>query len=253
MVNVKTVSDYINGLAPYNTQCSWDNSGVLVGDVDAQVKKVGICLDLTKETLDSALSEGVDLIVTHHPLIFTAQKNFLADDKAFKLAKHGINLISVHTPFDCAKGGVNDVLCEILKIKDAVGIESDDLELPMARIGAVEEMASSDFAHFVAEQLGTTCRVVDCNNKINKVAVCGGAGFDFFFDAVKMGADAYVTGELKHHEMLLAKEKGVTVIDAGHFHTENPAMAKLKEKLEAEFKQVSFILLRQSAPFEYIG
>lgn len=253
MVSVKAVSDYINEIAPYNTQCSWDNSGILVGDENAQVRRVGLCLDLTEETLNNAVSEGVGLIVTHHPLIFTAQKTFLSDDRAYKLVKNGIHLISVHTPFDCADGGVNDVLCDILGIENAVGIETEDCPLPMARIGDVKEQSSIEFARLVADKLGTVCRVVDCKNTLKRVAVCGGAGFDFFSEAVKMGADAYVTGEIKHHEMLFAKDKGVTVIDAGHFNTENPAMTILKTKLENKFKDADFVIINQSAPCEYIG
>lgn len=253
MVKVKTVSDYINKIAPYSTQCSWDNSGILVGDENAEVSKIGICLDLTEETLKCAEDENVKLIITHHPLIFTAQKTFLSDDKAYKLATKGIHLISVHTPFDCADGGINDILCNMLDIKNAIGVEAPDCPLPMARIGDVKGQSSTEFAHFVAEKLNTVCRVVDCKNTVKKVAVCGGAGFDFFAESVKMGADAYVTGEVKHHEMLLAKDMGVTVIDAGHFQTENPAMITLKNKLEKEFKDVEFVLLRQSAPCEFIG
>lgn len=253
MVKVKTVSDYINKIAPYGTQCPWDNSGILVGDENAEVGRVGICLDLTAETLEAAVKEDVQLIITHHPLIFAPQKCFLSDDKAYKLAKAGVSLISVHTPFDCANGGVNDVLCSILGIRSAVGIEDSDCPLPMARLGYVDEQPSTEFAQYVAQKLDTVCRVVDCKNTIRKVAVCGGAGFDFFDKAVKMGADAYVTGEAKHHEMLLAKEKGVTLIAAGHFQTENPAMLILKNKLENEFKNVDFVLLKQSAPCEFIG
>lgn len=253
MINVKAISDYIDKIAPYSTQCSWDNSGLLVGDPEAEVRKVGICLDLTAETLSQAIKEGADLIITHHPLIFTPQKNFLAGDKAFELARNGISLISVHTPFDCTRGGVNDVLCDILGIENVEGIDSEETEIPMARIGFVNEKSSSEFAHFVAKKLGTTCRVVDCKNTVKKVAVCGGAGMDFFHDAVKMGADAYVTGELKHHEMLMAREMGVTVIDAGHFQTENPSMTALKNMLEKEFEKVEFVALHQSAPAEFIG
>ncbi len=253
MVKVKTVSDYINEIAPYSTQCSWDNSGILVGDENAVVNKVGICLDLTEETLQNALSEEIDLIITHHPLIFTPQKTFLSDDKAYKLAKQGIHLISVHTPFDCAQDGINDVICDILGIQNTVGVEDAECPLPMARIGDVKEQSSTEFAHLVAEKLDTVCRVVDCKNTLKKVAVCGGAGFDFFIEAVKMGADAYVTGEIKHHEMLLARDLGITVIDAGHFNTENPAMSALKIKLEKKFKDVDFVLINQSAPCEYIG
>lgn len=253
MVNVKTVSDYINRIAPYNTQCSWDNCGLLVGDENAQVKRIGVCLDLTEETLEEAKKEKVDLVITHHPLIFTPQKNFLAGDKAFNLAKDGINLISAHTCFDCADGGVNDLLCEILGIKQATGVQSDECQIPMVRIGFIDEQSSSEFALFVAKRLDTVCRVVDCKNTIKKVAVCGGAGMDFLFDVLREGADAYVTGEMKHHEMLLAKEKGITVVEAGHFRTENPSMTILKNKLEEEFGGLEFVLLRQSDPVEFIG
>lgn len=253
MVNVKTISDYINDFAPYNTQCSWDNSGMLIGDGDREVKQVGICLDLTSETLAEAENLGVDLIITHHPLIFAPQKNFLKGDKAYELAASGISLISAHTPFDCAEGGVNDVLCEILNIENPVGVKSEETEIPMARIGNVKPQSSLDFARFVAEKLGTVCRVVDCGNTVTRVAVCGGAGMDFYPDVIREGADAYVTGEIKHHEMLMAKEKGVTVIEAGHFETENPAMNALKNKLEKEFPAVKFVLLKQSAPVNFIG
>lgn len=253
MVNVKTVSDYINSFAPYETQCAWDNSGLIIGDEDREVKKAGICLDLTEETLGCAIKEGVDLVVTHHPLIFTPQKNFLKGDKAYELAVNGISLISAHTCFDCAEGGVNDVLCELLGIVNVSGVATAETSVPMVRIGEVERQSATDLARLVAEKLGTVCRVVDCENEIKTVAVCGGAGMDFLDEVIKAGADAYITGEIKHHEMLYAKEKGVTVIDAGHFETENPSMTALKSKLDNHFSQVEFVLLKQSSPVKFIG
>lgn len=253
MVNVKTVSDYINSFAAYDSCCDWDNCGILVGDGEQAVKKIGLCLDLTNETFKNAKDENVDLIITHHPLIFTPQKNFLAGDKSFELVKAGMSLISIHTPFDCAQGGVNDVLCEIFGLTDVKGIDSDETKIPMARIGSIKTQSSTEFASFVAQKLDTVCRVVNCNNTVSRVAVCGGAGMDFFDDVIREGADAYVTGEIKHHEMLYAKEKGITIIDAGHFKTENPSMVYLKNKLEKDFKEVEFVMLKQSSPVEFIG
>lgn len=253
MVNVKTVSDYINSFAPYDTQCAWDNSGLLVGDPDSEVKRVGLCLDLTAETLKAAIDNNADLVITHHPLIFTPQKSFVKGDMAFELAVKGISLISAHTPYDCATGGVNDTLCALLDITDVICIETEETPVPMVRMGNVKQQSSLDFAAFVAEKLNTTCRVVDCGNKINKVAVCGGAGMDFMPEVIKAGADAYVTGEIKHHEMLLAKQAGLTVIEAGHFETESPSMTALKNKLENQFSQVEFIILKQSSPVKFIG
>lgn len=253
MVSVKTISDFINEFAPYETKCDWDNCGLLVGNGDEQVKKIGFALDLTSETLENAKLNDVDLIITHHPIIFKAQKNFLSGNMAFELAKSGINAISAHTCFDCAEGGVNDVLCEILSLSECRGIESGECVLPMARIGNNScEMTSEFFARFVARRLQTTVRFVDSGKPVSRVAVCGGAGMSFIDEVIAAGADAYVTGDISHHEMLDAKEKGISVVAAGHFETEYPAMAALQKRLDEKFPELETVLLKQSNPVLHI-
>lgn len=252
MITVKNISDYIDKIAPYDTKCDWDNCGVLVGDDEKQVKKIGFALDLTEETLSHAKEIEADLIITHHPIIFRAQKNFLKGNPAYELAASGISAISAHTCFDCSEGGVNDVLCEVLGIKNAVGVPCEKCPLPMARIGQVDEISSLDFAQKVSQKLNTVSRVVDCENTISKVAVCGGAGMDFLDYAIAMGADAYVTGDISHHEMLEAKEKGITVIAAGHFETENTAMGRLMGLIKKQFPSLDCTVLKQSNPVKFI-
>jgi putative NIF3 family GTP cyclohydrolase 1 type 2 len=115
-------------------------------------------------------------------------------------------------------------------------------------------MSSVDFAKKVADVLGTTCRFADGENIIKKVAVCGGAGTDdFVFVSAEMGADAIITGEIKYHIFLAAKEMGITAIQAGHFETENPAVSALMKYINEEFKDVECLLLRQSNPTKIIG
>lgn len=255
MATVKEISLFIDSIAPYNTQCSWDNCGILVGDENKAVNKIGFALDLTSETLEDAINNQVDLIITHHPIIFSPQKSFLKGDIAYELALSGISAISAHTCFDCAKGGVNDALCEILDIVNVQGVPSEECSVPMARIGDLalnQELTSFQFAREVSKKLMATVSVVETERKIKRVAVCGGAGMDFFFDAVKMGADAYVTGEMKHHEMLMAKQCGVTAIAAGHFETENPSMSYLKKYIDDEFLQIDTVLLKQSSPVKFV-
>lgn len=253
MATVKDISLFIDSIAPYSTKCEWDNCGVLVGDETKPVTKIGFTLDLTHETLKDGIDKGVDLIVTHHPIIFMPQKSFLKGNMAYELACHGISAISAHTCFDCAKGGVNDTLCELLGLKDVIGVEGEGCTVPMARIGNLnEELTSFQLAELVSEKLETTVSVVDAKRKIKKVALCGGAGMDFFFNAVNMGADAYITGEAKHHELLMAKDMGVTLIIAGHFETENPAMANLKEYVSDAFPNIETVLLKQSNPVTFI-
>ncbi len=254
MITVKNISDFIDSIAPYNTKCEWDNCGILVGDKEREVKKIGFALDLTSEVINDAEENGVDLIITHHPIIFRPMKSFTKGNLAFELAISGINAISAHTNFDCANGGVNDVLCELLGITNTEGVPDEECPVPMARIGEIEPMSSVDFAKKVADVLGTTCRVAVSGNIIKKVAVCGGAGpDDFLFTSASMGADAIVTGEIKHHIFLAAKEIGVTAIQAGHYETENPAVSALMKYIENEFKDVECVLLKQCNPTKIIG
>ncbi len=256
MVTVRDVSDYIDKLAPYNTKCDWDNCGVLVGDADRAVNKIGFALDLTEETLSDAIDSNVDMIVTHHPIIFKAQKTFLKGNMAYELASHKISAVSAHTCFDCAAGGVNDVLCKILELTDVEGIPCNECPVPLVRIGNLgynNLLTSEKLAKIVAEKLGTTVRVVEAHKGIRRVAVCGGAGMDFIAQAAKMGADAYITGDMSYHEALDAKTMGITVIAAGHFETENPAMAYLKTYIENNFSDVETVLLKQSNPVKFIG
>lgn len=252
MPTVKRISDYIDTFAPYETQCSWDNSGILVGNKNRNVQKIGFALDLTAETLKEAVKEGVQLVVTHHPVIFHAQKSFLCGNMAYEAAKHGLDVISVHTCFDSADGGVNDVLCELLELTEVLPVESAESVRPIVRMGKTKCISPRELAIFVSRKLDTTVRLVDGGKNIEKVAVCGGAGMSFFGEAVAAGADAFVTGEIKHNEMLDAKNMGVTVIAAGHFETENPSMAALKEKVQAQFPEAECVLLKMSNPVEYI-
>ncbi len=252
MARVKDICEFIDYIAPYDTQCEWDNCGLLIGSGEREITKIGVALDLTPKTLSDGEVKGVELIVTHHPVIFRPQKNFLEGDMAFEAAAKGISVISAHTCFDCAKGGVNDVLCDLLGITEVEGIESDECAVPMARIGNVSETDSDSFARKVSEALGTTSRVVGYKKSIKKVAVCGGAGMDFYLDAVKLGADAYVTGDISHHQMLLAQQTGVPVIASGHFETENPAMSALKSAIADKFDNCEVILLAQTNPVKFI-
>ena len=253
MIKVKDIYEYIGEVSPYDYQCQWDNCGLLVGDMDKEVKRIGVCLDGTLQTVESAKTNNVDLMVTHHPVIFTPLKSLTKGNVAFEAAAAGISIVSAHTCLDCAEDGVNDVLCDILGIENAVGIDAADCKVPMARIGNVAEKTAEDFTEIVSEKLNTVCKLVKGKSNVKNVAVCGGSAFDFFFDAVSMGADTYVTGEVKHHELLIAKDMGINLIVAGHYETEKPVMIKLKEKIAVKFPEIDVILLDESNPVEYVG
>lgn len=246
---VNEVFEYINSIAPFEKQCEWDNSGLVIGDKNSETEKIGIVLDITEEAVKYAAENGINLIVSHHPVIFRAVKTVLADDPAYLLIKNGISAICAHTSLDVAKGGVNDALADKLGFKNAVPL-SENGETEMVRVAETSELSGRQLAMLCAEKLSTGVTVADSGNIIKKVALCGGAGADFMHDAANAGCDAYITGEAKHHEFLDAKAMGITLIAAGHFETENPVVSVLAEKIRNNF-DCEVEIIPQKSPVKY--
>ena len=137
MTTVKNIYDYINSIAPYDTQEEWDNSGHLVGDFRKEVKKAVLALDATKAVCAFSADIGADLVITHHPIIFGGIKSVKSDTAVYSLASSGIAHLCAHTNFDLANGGINDNLAEILDLQNTRHIDSSflvvgDLESPMS-------------------------------------------------------------------------------------------------------------------------
>lgn len=246
---VKDIFEYINSIAPFENQCEWDNSGLLVGCKENEVKKIGVVLDITADAVNYAAKNGIDLIVSHHPVIFRAVKHFLEGDIPFMLARNGISAICAHTSLDIAKSGVNDALAAALKFEN-VSDFAESGELSMIRVADIDETDGATLADNTAKKLNTGVRLADSGKKIKKVALCGGAGGDFIADVASSGCDAYITGDISHHEFLDALEMGLTLIAAGHFETENPVVAVLAEKLRNNFN-VEVEIIPQNSPVKY--
>lgn len=242
MTTVKNIYDYINSIAPFETQEEWDNSGFIIGDFRKEVKKVVLSLDATKDAALFAKSVGADLLLTHHPVIFNGIKEIKKDSAVYQLVNGDVAVISAHTSFDKAKDGINDNLAKLLGLENTRTLENGYVV-----VGELEqEMSIDDFAQFVGGVLDTKgLRYTDTDKLIRKVAVGGGACGEFVQDAMN-NADCFVTSDLKYHEMLDAKENGWAVINAGHFETENMPFLMIKEKLETLFCDVEFII----APWE---
>ena len=152
MYKVRDFYNYIDSFAPFDTQEEWDNSGFLIGDIEAQVRKVAVMLDITEKSLEKAINLGADLIVSHHPIIFSPMKKLMSDSVQYKAVKAGINIISAHTSFD--NNGVNDVLAHKLNlnnIREYPGIE-------MLRMGESSTPDIKKFLENTKEKLGNSLR-----------------------------------------------------------------------------------------------
>jgi dinuclear metal center YbgI/SA1388 family protein len=190
---------------------------------------IAVALDPTLKVIKQAIDNKADILITHHTLIWTPLTNIPANiHKQLKLAlENELSLYVLHTNYDVAQGGINDVLADVLALKDVYGIG-------IARMGNVEPINTADFANFVSKKLRSRVQYIG-DNKIEKVVVVGGSGFGDVIDAaIESGADALVSAELKHSIMRRA-EGQISLIDGTHYGTEAPAMKALAERLNAEF------------------
>lgn len=211
---------------PKEYACAWDNDGLLcAADLDAAVKKVLCTLDVTKEALEYAAANGFDTILSHHPMVFRplgalTPENHIAQKVIFALQR-GINIFSYHTRFDTMPGGMNDLLANTLGLANIRTFS--DGESDTGRIGVLQaETPLAEFCAFVKSTLKCDALSVSAHTgTVKTVAVLGGSGKDFIRGAIAAGADVLVSGELGYNNMAEAAEMGISLIEAGHFFTEN--------------------------------
>ena len=231
-MNVKKLYDKMCESIPEELSCEWDNDGIMCSpDLSAEVSRVLITLDVTEEIVDYAISCNFDLIISHHPLIFRPVDRITETNhiqrKIIKLISNGVSVFSFHTRADKVKGGVNDLIAEAIGLVDVAPFGEDGL----GRIGNLsEERDLEDFAADVKLQLAANAvRYADAYNKVKRVAIVGGDGKDYVKDAVKSGADTYVSGRLSYNVMEEATDMGINLLEAGHYFTEFPVTGFFSE------------------------
>ena len=245
-MTVQNVLDYLFTLAPITYKEPWDNVGFLAGRKDAPVTKILVALDATAAVAEEAAALGCQLVVTHHPLIFHAPKHVTDADPLTRTLlsylEKGVAVISMHTNLDCVPGGVNDVLAEKLSLHNIEVLE-DGETAGLLRAGEVEPRSLADFAAFVKERLSCPgLRYADGGKPVRRVAVGGGGCAGYIELAAASGCDTFVTADVKYHEFQEAVTRGINLIDAGHFETEDPVCAVLRDKLAAAFPELEVIL-----------
>lgn len=364
MITVSEILHSLAELAPMELAESWDNVGLLVGDLQQQVQGIVVALDASADVLDQLSDNEAELLVVHHPLIFSGMKRLVEDGGVNTLLRRliyeGHSLIALHTNLDSAPHGLNQYVAEKLGLVDICPLlpnsarpllklvvfvpESHQEELraalcaagagqighysdctfsssgqgtfrPMAgskpyigetgvlesvteqrlemvvaksalaavlnalkavhpyevpaydilpqeiawpgaglgRIGRCQQTVSmAHFAAHVDEVLSVPriAMVGDPSAKVSRVALCTGSGGDFLPDAIRAGADLYLTGELKHHQALLARQQGIAVLDIGHFASERPAVPLLADYLEAKFPLIDITCAEEVDPLQ---
>ena len=261
-MKIKEVIDALERFAPLPLQEGYDNAGLQVGLTETEVSGALLCLDVTESIVDEALEKRCNLIVSHHPLLFHAIKTLsdinYVQRTVMKAIENHVTVVSMHTNLDNARGGVNFKMAEKIGLEDVRFFDekiADDVTSGNGVIGVLPtEMDSMAFIDKVKKVFGVEC--AQCNQllhrKISKVALCGGAGSFLLDDAIKAGADAFITGEMHYHDFF-GHEQEIQIAVLGHYQTEQFTNEILYSILREAFPLLSLYMTETNTnPIKYL-
>ncbi len=260
MYTVKDIFAMMDEIAPMKNLHKGDNSGLIVGNPDAEVKKVLFALDITCDVVREAIEIGADVIVAHHPVIFHPLYALDDSNPACLAFKHGIACICFHSPLDMADGGINDIIFDMLnptlklkKLETLEPIHPDGRGYGFT-CSVGEEILPMDLAKLLKDIFGcTVVRYTNSGKKISKLAFCSGGGGGNIPLAIAQGADAYITGDVKHDQWITARNSGIALYDCGHFHTEDIAIPYLISRFKAAYTGLELVQAKVDIdPVDYI-
>ncbi len=232
---IKQITEVIERFAPLGWQESYDNAGLIVGRPDDEVHKALLAVDVTEEVLDEAETEGCDIVLTHHPIVFHALKRFNSADPVQRCVERAIRsriaLYACHTNLDSAPGGMSWRLAEMLGVGKLEVLQPSEAGegVGFGVVGELPESADTvEFMRFIQRRLEVKAiRHSDITTSaVRRVAVCTGAGASLIGDARRAGADIYITADLKYNDFM-TPDKALTVADIGHFESEYCAIELL--------------------------
>ncbi|MGI6082193.1 MAG: Nif3-like dinuclear metal center hexameric protein [Limnochordia bacterium] len=264
---VADIQRWMEELAPLCLAEEWDNVGLQIGEQAGVISAVLVCLEVNDAVVDQALQKNAQLIVAHHPLIFTPLRTLRTDDAhemlIVRMVRECLSLYVAHTNLDSAPGGLGDWIAEACGLRDVRPLIPRLERIPRAGFGRVGDLeAPVDFDQFVSG----LCRRIDVDHlrmagrppqSVGRVAVLNGSGGSYLAEAKAAEADVYVTGDIKHHDAAYAEGLGLCVLDCGHFATERmvaPRIARyLSERAEAEGQDCEFHVACEKDPIAYLA
>nr|WP_294528615.1 Nif3-like dinuclear metal center hexameric protein [uncultured Blautia sp.] len=247
---------------PSSAAENWDNVGLLVGDDQKETFHIFLALDLTDKVLEEAVACGADMILTHHPMIFSGMKKINTHDftgrKVIRLIREDIPYYAMHTNYDIL--GMADLSAEYIGISktSVLSVTEDGPEgvQGFGRVGDLpKEMSLGEYAGFVKDSLKLKdVRVYgDLDMPVKRAAICTGSGKSMIPDAMAAGADVYVTGDIDHHTGIDALQAGLAVIDAGHYGTEYIFMEAMKKRIQEVFGGLKVTCAKVQCPYTLLA
>ena len=257
----KEIVQVIEAAYPREAALDFDNVGLLAGRTEKEVERVYIALDATDAVIDRAVEAGADMLITHHPLIFSPLKKVTDEDfvsrRVVKLIQNDISYYAMHTNYDVL--GMAELAEKILGIRDSevldITMEKDGKPEGIGRIGELEKpMTLEECCVYVKHKLNLGSLKVfgDMQAEVSRLAISPGSGKTAIAAAIAKGADVLVTGDIGHHDGLDAVEQGLAVIDAGHYGTEYIFIDDMRRFLEDKLPVLDVITTPVIHPFQVV-
>ncbi|MDY6065038.1 MAG: Nif3-like dinuclear metal center hexameric protein [Finegoldia sp.] len=241
-MKLRDLINYYEEVVPLNLQEAYDNCGLQFGDLEGDIKKIIIALDLDKDTLNKAIEENYDLIITHHPVIFKPLKNISYDnsikDRLIKAVKNDISIYSSHTNLDKIKGGVSYGLGERLGLRNLKTLDpEDDYGNGIGCYGYVDRIVAKSFIGQVKSNLNLDNVIAygNLDRKIEKIALVGGSGGSLIQECINQNCDVLISSEFDHDKQILAVDNDLILLDISHYDSEKFGLYKIKNILEEKF------------------
>lgn len=242
---LNNIIEYIEDRFPLKTSENWDNTGIQILDGNSNVVKILITLDITDKSVDYAIENEINLIVSHHPFLFLPVENIdLTTYKGNLIKKtilNNINCYSMHTNYDISQNGMYEAVKELFSLNNCELLRLNDMEpqLGYGIVGELNQIYNIDsFLDLINNILEPDYKIaynIENLNEIKKVAFCGGSGAEFIVDASKKQVDIYITGDIKHHDAQLAYETGVPLLDVSHYGLEKIFINHVEKLLKNKF------------------
>ena len=258
-MKIRELQDIIEERSPLCLQEEWDNSGLQINAGTDDIDRILVAREITSKVIDEAISRRVNMIVTHHPLIFGSLKkvdgNDITGNFIIKLIKANISVYASHTPFDKCRGGNNDYLASMLHLLDVRPMDTDDQGY--CREGIVDGQCNiAEYTHQISQWLDIDKSKMAFtgipSHMVEKVGLCTGAGSQFMYAAKKAGCDLFITGDVKYHTAQTAKEMGLNLLDIGHYGSEKIFVENMASYLRQK-TEVEIISSKENLdPFDYI-
>lgn len=258
----KDIITLLEELAPPSYACGWDNPGLICGRKEREIKKVLVALDATKTAVEKAVEIGADMILTHHPMVFSAIKQINDDsflgEKLLTMMENGICCYAMHTNYDIA-GGMAEICGSKMELQNPEPFELtgelDERPVGIGQVGTLpEKMSLKDCAEKVKKAFGLSEVLVfgDLERQVEYAAVSPGSGRSMLKEADKKKVDVLITGDIGHHEGLDSKDMGFAVIEAGHYGLEQVFIGHLCEYLEKHAEGVEAVPYYEGMPYKVV-